>query len=123
MIYTTDMNDGESVFVFGSNTAGRHGAGAALYAKKNWGAINGIGQGIQGMSYAIPTKGRNLEVLSLAEIEQSVKRFIEYASQNPQLLFLITPIGCGLAGYSPKDIAPMFKSTPLNCVLPDEFLP
>jgi len=121
MNYTSEMNDGKHVFVFGSNLAGRHGAGAAKNAMYYWGAKWGIGVGMTGNSYAIPTKGFELEVLPLVQIEPFVARFIELAKAHPEITFLVTGIGCGLAGYDPKDIATMFKDAPENCVLPKIF--
>lgn len=109
------------IFVFGSNLAGRHGAGAALCARQKHGAIYGKGEGLQGNSYAIPTKDDKLQTLSLEMIEIYVKRFLVFARENPQIAFTITPIGCGLAGYRPMNIAPMFSKAPLNCILPFEF--
>lgn len=106
------------IFVFGSNLAGRHGKGAALYARQYHGAMYGNGEGIQGESYAIPTKDRNLKVRSLAYIQTSVDRFISFAITNQQLEFKVTKIGCGLAGYNENEIAPMFKAAPANCNLP-----
>lgn len=111
------------VFVFGSNLAGRHGRGSALEAKKHWGAIFGRGVGRQGNSYAIPTKGFNLEVLSLSTIEHHVKDFIKYAEENWTDTFKVVAIGCGLAGYQSQSIAPMFKNAPHNVQLPPEFEP
>lgn len=92
------------VFVFGSNTLGRHGKGAALHAVKVWGAQYGIGYGIQGNAYAIPTKDDYLGRRSLKQIDQSVERFYEYTQMQKQWLFLLTPIGCGLAGYKREQI-------------------
>lgn len=118
------------VFVFGSNLAGRHGKGAAKTAV-GWGAIYGQGEGFAGRTYAIPTKDANLRVRTLQEIQMSVNTFIDFARSQPERLFLVTPIGCGLAGYSPKDIAPMFKTVPgdpynpigiRNVFLPQVFL-
>lgn len=108
------------VFVFGSNEAGRHGRGAAKQAVK-FGAVYGQGDGLMGQSYGISTKGHKLEVLSLARIEVKVARFLRFAEAHAELTFLVTPIGCGLAGYKPKEIAPMFKGTPPNVVLPQSF--
>lgn len=118
----TELNQ-DSIFVFGSNLAGRHGAGAALIAKNQFGATYGVGFGPQGQCYAIPTKDRNLKVLPLDEIEPYVKVFIEYAKQNPELTFKVTKVGCGLSGYSVSDIAPMFRDAiKLNNIhLPIEF--
>ena len=110
------------VFVFGSNLAGRHGAGAALYAKKHHGAIYGFGVGLQGNSYAIPTKDEDLKTLSLERIRYYVSQFIAFAVAHPHKKFKLTAIGCGLAGYAPEDIAPMFKTAPSNVELPNEFL-
>lgn len=109
------------IFVFGSNLAGRHGAGAALHARRHFGAIYGQGAGRQGNSYAIPTKDRKLQTLPLPEIKLYVNAFLSYAERNPDLSFQLTPIGCGLAGYIPKDIAYMFANSPNNVILPIEF--
>lgn len=105
------------VFVFGSNTAGRHGKGAALEAVRLWGAQRGRGAGRQGNSYAIPTKGATLETLPLWQIADGVNEFIAHARANPNESFLVTAIGCGLAGYQPRDIAPMFAGAPENVFL------
>ena len=109
------------IFVFGSNTAGRHGAGAAYDAKKRFGAVTGIGEGPQGQSYAIPTKDRRLNVLSLDTIAGHIYSFIAYAKEHPELTFLVTPVGCGLAKYTALDIAPLFGGAPDNVVLPAQF--
>ena len=113
----------EPVFVFGSNLTGIHGAGAAKYARQRHGAIIGIGSGPQGNSYAIPTKRTPRETLSLDEIESYVRDFLDYARKHPELTFLLTAIGCGLAGYKPYQIAPMFKDAPTNVIKPAEFKP
>lgn len=110
-----------NIFVFGSNLAGLHGAGSALAAIKNYGAKRGQGIGLQGESYAIPTKGHNLEVLPLMIIHSHVDDFIGFAQDHDDMTFNIVAIGCGLAGYKPEEIAPMFKSAPANCILPVEF--
>lgn len=89
-----------AIFVFGSNRAGRHGKGAALYAKKNFGAEQGVGEGRTGQSYAIPTKGLKLELLDWTEIEPAIERFIRYAEENSGEVFHLTPVGTGLAGHS-----------------------
>ena len=105
------------IFVFGSNLAGRHGRGAALYARKHHGAIYGQGIGMQGSSYAIPTKDHRIKTLPLSEIKQHVDTFIAFAKSHEEYTFEVTRIGCGLAGYQDADIAPMFKDAPANCVL------
>jgi hypothetical protein len=109
------------IFVFGSNLAGRHGRGAALCARNDYGAVYGVGVGPTGNAYAIPTKGRKLEVLPLDMIGDYVADFITYATINPELEFNITRIGCGLAGYKDHEIAPMFLNAPPNCKLPNEW--
>ena len=111
------------IFVFGSNLAGRHGAGAALYARQHHGAIYGQGEGLQGRSYAIPTKDERLRTLPVYAINDYVDQFMQFAEANPDITFRLTPIGCGLAGYSPADIGPLFSGAPKNVIIPDEFKP
>lgn len=110
------------IFVFGSNLAGRHGKGAALEARQKWGAEYGVGVGRTGDSYAIPTKGYRLEVLALSVINDHVRDFIAYAERHPGIQFVLTPIGCGLAGYEPAQIAPMFRDAPFNVEIPPAFV-
>lgn len=107
------------IFVFGSNLAGRHGKGAALHAKLHCGAVYGVGVGRTGGSYAIPTKDEYIKTLPLSIIAQHVADFITYARSNPELIFKVTRIGCGLAGYSDQEIAPMFDGATANCHLPE----
>lgn len=111
----------DPVFVFGSNLAGRHGAGAALWARKHRGAAYGVGFGMTGNSFAIPTKDRGIRTLPLHDIARYVDRFIRFAQERGDLTFQLTPIGCGLAGYTPAQVAPMFRNAPPNVMLPDEF--
>lgn len=114
------MND--AIFVFGSNLAGRHGKGAALWARRNRGAKYGQGIGLQGQCYAIPTKGYSLEILPIEKIKGYVDDFIYFAKHvKPIDMFQLTPIGCGLAGFKHSDIAPLFKDAPSNVIIPDEF--
>jgi hypothetical protein len=110
------------IFVFGSNLAGRHGKGAALFAAQERGAVRGQGYGPQGRSYAIPTKDEKLAVLPLADIAGHVAAFLVYADRHPHERFEVTAIGTGLAGYRPEEIAPMFRAAPSNCDLPRSFL-
>lgn len=121
------MLQNKIIFVFGSNEAGMHGAGAANIALKHHGAIYYQGFGIQGLSYAIPTKDKKIDRLSLKEINKYVDDFLLHAEKNYNNLFYLTPIGCGLAGFTPEEIAPMFMSAPINVMLPklfrDEFFP
>jgi hypothetical protein len=115
--------DRTRVFVFGSNIAGRHGAGAAKFALKNYGAQYGRGEGRQGDSYAIPTKDRNLSTLTIVEIQPYVTTFIEYAENNPSTRFNVTAVGTGLAGHRHEDMARLFAGAPANCDLPVEWAP
>jgi hypothetical protein len=113
---------GQDIFVFGSNLAGVHGAGAAKAAVDQYGAIWGQGYGLQGNSFAIPTKDENIETLPLDEVRKYVNKFLEFAEQNEDMTFLVTQIGCGLAGFTVEQIAPFFRTTPLNIKLPRAFM-
>lgn len=108
-----------NIFVFGSNLAGIHGAGAARHAVIHHGARYRQGIGLQGSSYAIPTKDHHINSLPLDEIQKHVDVFKAFAADHPELTFEVTRIGCGLAGYTDSDIAPMFKGAPSNCQLPE----
>lgn len=110
------------VFVFGSNLAGRHGKGAALTALRRHGAEYGKAIGFQGRSYAIPTKDHRFKVLPLYEIDVHVEGFYRFAWRHKSLDFMVTQIGCGLAAYSPEQIAPLFDNMPSNVYLPADFL-
>ena len=107
-----------TIFVFGTNLAGRHGEGAALAAFREHGAVYGQGVGLQGNSYAIPTKDENISNLPINKISQYVNTFIKFARLNPEMRFNVTRVGCGLTGYTDEDIAPLFKNAPDNCILP-----
>lgn len=115
------MNKPVMIFVFGSNLAGRHGKGAALYARQNHGAEYGVGEGRTGDSYAIPTKDEKIRTRPLEQIKASVESFLLYASENPHLVFQVTRVGCGLAGYTDSQIAPMFRGVTPNCEIPEEW--
>lgn len=120
--YITELEDNQ-IFCFGSNLAGRHGKGAAKTAMK-WGAKYGQGEGIQGRTYGIPTKDASIRItLSVTTIARYVDRFIQYAKDNPNLIFFVTEIGCGLAGLTPKQVAPLFKGSIKidNIYLPKSF--
>lgn len=114
----------KSIFVFGSNREGCHGKGAALYAKLHHGAINGQATGMQGNSYAIVTKElrKDHPRVDLDEVKIGVDIFLDFAKKNPQLTFTVTEIGCGLAGFSPAQIAPLFRFRSDNVELPEDFL-
>ena len=109
-----ELKEGQ-IFVFGSNEAGNHAGGAARIAVEKFGAVYGQGRGLQGRSYAIPTMSGSLEAIA-----KEVDEFIQFADTHPELTFLVTRIGCGIAGYSDKDIAPLFAKA--YC-LPNVFLP
>jgi hypothetical protein len=119
----TKLKDNE-IFVFGSNEDGVHGAGAAKQALEEFGANWGQGFGSAGQTFAIPTKDWNIQVLPLEVIKHYVIRFLAYVKVNPKYKFLLTEIGCGLSGYSPEDIAPMFKTGMYlnNLVMPERFV-
>jgi len=115
------------IFVFGSNKAGIHGAGAARYAHRMLGAKWGIGEGITGgpssLCYALPTKGFKIEFIPLEEVKHSVTRFIEcaeyWALRNAE--FKVTQVGCGLGGFTKEQIAPLFEAAPDNCYFDTEW--
>lgn len=111
------------IFVFGSNLAGRHGKGAALTARQQYGAIYGQGVGFQGQSYALATKDAQLRTLSLAAIADNVADFLIFAFRHPELEFKVTRVGCGLAGYTDEQIAPLFRHAPQNCLFDPAWQP
>lgn len=115
------MENSYDIFVFGSNLAGIHGAGAAAYAEQFCGAEYGEGVGLTGNSYAIPTKDERIETLPLARIKLHIDVFIDYARNHPRLTFGLSHIGCGLAGYNwQRDIAPMLPADmPSNITILD----
>ena len=114
--YISELRPNE-VFVFGSNVRGMHYGGAAAFAVGRFGAIMGQGEGLQGRSYAIPTmEGSD-------NMRAAVDRFVAFAKEHPELTFLVTPIGCGIAGYTSAEVAPLFReAVPLsNICLPNSF--
>ena len=110
----TELGENE-VFVFGSNLAGAHGGGAALLAYRKIGAIWGQGVGLQGQSYGIPTMHGGVDA-----IKPYVDEFIEFAKTRPDLTFLVTRVGCGIAGFTNEEISPLFAKAHEvpNIVLP-----
>ena len=114
----SNLNPNE-IFVFGSNLAGMHGGGAAWIAYERFGAIMGQGVGLQGQSYAIPTMQGGVET-----IKPYVDEFIEFASKHPEYKFLVTKIGCGIAGFRVEEIAPLFAEAidMDNVILPEDFV-
>lgn len=112
------LNDNE-IFVFGSNLQGSHGGGAARLALDRFGAEWGKGVGLQGQSYAIPTMQGGVDT-----IRPYVDEFIRFAREHSHLTFLVTRIGCGIAGFRDEEIAPLFASAVdvPNIILPREFV-
>lgn len=111
------------VFVFGSNESGIHGAGAAKLALDKFGARYGQMFGMQGQSFAIPTKNTLIQTLPLHKIYMYIQVAEAHFVANPTKIFLVTEIGCGLAGYEPEDIVPLFKSSYklINVYMPKRF--
>lgn len=109
----------DEVFVFGSNLAGMHGGGAAYIAFRQFGAVMGCGVGLRGQSYAIPTMQGGVET-----IKPYVDDFIAFAREHPELFFYVTRIGCGIAGFRDKEIAPLFSEVIglENVCLPETFV-
>ena len=107
----------DEVFVFGSNARGRHGGGAARVAYERFGAVWGEGHGHHGQSYAIDTMS-GLDVL-----EREARAFVAFAAEHPELRFLLTPVGCGIAGYAPQQVAGLFSGVPGNVAVPASFVP
>lgn len=109
--------ENNQIFVFGSNEQGLHSGGAALTAVKKFGAIMGQGEGLQGQSYAIPT------MEGIDSMRKAIEHFIEYAKEHPELTFLVTRIGCGIAGYKEEEVAPLFADAKdiSNIYLPSGF--
>lgn len=110
----------KEIFVFGSNLAGIHGAGAAKVARLSHGAISGKGSGLMGNSYAIPTKDKSLVVLPKSAIAVGIISFNMFTWNNPDLTFKVTQVGCGLAGYRPDEIAFLFTGANHNNTKFDE---
>lgn len=102
------------IFVFGSNLRGIHGAGAARHAADHYGAQRGVGEGLAGDSYALPTCHAPGDPMSLSEIDGHADRFAHFAYQHPELDFLLTAVGCGIAGHKPADIMALFSRLPDN---------
>lgn len=115
--YISDLKENE-IFVFGSNLEGSHGGGAAKTAHNKFGAIWGQGVGLQGSSYGIPTMHGGIE-----EISPYIDEFINFAIDNPKLTFLVTRVGCGIAGFHDAEIAPLFARAAdiSNIYLPESF--
>ena len=116
--FITHLNNGE-IFVFGSNLKGLHGGGAARLAYERFGAIWGKGVGLQGSCYGIPTMHGGVDA-----IKPYVDEFIEFAQNHTEYTFLVTKIGCGIAGFKEEEIAPLFADAVSvdNIILPESFV-
>ena len=116
--FITELQPNE-IFVFGSNLKGMHGGGAAYIAYRKFGAIMGQGVGLQGQSYGIPTMHGGVE-----DIKPYVDEFVEFAKQHPEYQFLVTKIGCGIAGFAIEEMAPLFQQAidVENIILPKDFV-
>lgn len=113
------------IFVFGSNTSGIHGAGAAAYAAGYLGAEDGIGEGLTGRAYAIPTRyvrDGQIQTLPFSYVAFAVDRFINFADKHPELRFFVSKVGCGLAGFTEKEMKYLFRDSPSNVDLPPGWL-
>jgi hypothetical protein len=113
------MTQPNMIFVFGSNLRGVHGGGAAQMAYNRFGARWHIGEGLRGRSYGIPTKDDHIDTLTLAAVAVHVRTFLAFARASRGLRFAVTRIGCGLAGFTDAEIAPLFAGAPANCALPE----
>lgn len=111
-----------TIFVFGSNMNGHHAGGAARYAMDSLDAIWGQPIGLQGSSYAIPTMGHDMAPLSVGAIGDHVRAFLEFAADHPEMSFLVTAIGCGIAGGDPSDIAPLFAGASENVFISEKLV-
>ena len=123
--YTTthesiDALEGHEIFVFGSNLAGRHEGGAAKVAHEKFGAEHGVGEGRRGQSYAFPTLDENMQKRSMDDLRESVKKLIRCAQKNTTKIFLLTKVGCGIAGYDEEEIKSLFAEfvLPANIISP-----
>jgi hypothetical protein len=103
------------IFVFGSNLDGNHAGGAAAVARDEFAAQMGVGEGITGHAYAIPTVGHDFRKIELRHVRIHVERFMHFANGYVRI-FQVTRIGCGIAGFKDEDIAPMFEDAPFNCL-------
>jgi hypothetical protein len=109
------------IFVFGSNLNGAHAGGAALLAFQKFGAVMGVGDGITGSSYAFPTLDKKMQKVSISAFKKSVKKLYETCKENPSKVFLLTKVGCGIAGFAEREVQELFKSPPTNLVLPEDW--
>lgn len=109
------------IFVFGSNMAGSHGGGAARQAWMMFGAEQGVGEGVTGKCYAFPTLTENFEQCSNTQLKASRLKFYQYANAHPELEFLLTKVGCGIAGFNEDSMKKLFKNAPKNVIKPEDW--
>ena len=109
----------QRVFVFGSNLLGIHGGGAARYAVTKLGAADGIGEGPTGRTYALPTCSRPGVPMTIESVRIHVQHFLAHAARTPDTRYYVSAVGCGIAGFTEGEVAPMFAGAPDNCDLPD----
>ncbi len=118
-----DERERRAIWVFGSNLLGIHGGGAARIARDEYGAVRGVGVGRTGNAYAIPTmRAPGRDTLDLSEIETHINVFCEYAREHDDA-FLVTRVGCGIAGFADEDVAPLFAAAPRNCIFAHAWQP
>lgn len=106
------------IFIFGSNLNGNHAGGSARLAQDKFGAVSGTGEGLTGKCYAFPTLDRKMQKQSMVELRRSAKRLFEVAEKRSDKVFLLTKVGCGIAGFSEEEIKPLFKDAPKNIIKP-----
>lgn len=111
----------QQIFVFGSNLAGNHAGGAARQAKEQFGAEDGIGEGLTGRCYAFPTLERDMNQRGQRALETARNRFYATARALPEKEFLLTKVGCGIAGYPEEQMRGLFLNPPTNVILPEEW--
>jgi len=116
-----DTLEPNEVFVFGSNTAGRHGKGAALTALRKFGAVYGVGEGLRGQSYAFPTLNQHFRKVGFTDLARSRRRLYDTCIENLDKIFYMTKVGCGLAGFPEQDMKDIFQAHPGNLVLPEDW--
>jgi len=116
----TELSENQ-IFVFGSNLAGIHAGGAAKQAHEQFGAIWGQGEGIQGQSYAFPTLTKSFKKVTPVTLVCNATRLFKCCEDNPDKEFLLTRVGCGIAGFQDEDIRPLFENHPNNLILPEEW--
>ena len=109
------------VFVFGSNLAGNHAGGAAYQAQRDFGAETGVGEGLTGQCYAFPTLNTDFSKVTNTQLKESRRKLYKTAEDHPNKTFLLTKVGCGIAGFSEEKIKKLFINAPKNIIKPEEW--